>query len=647
MKKPAARFAHKVLVLVLSLILITGIGVAAASAIQLRRELFAREYSSAFTVYLAACNYLSAHYKSKGDRFVRSSLDFVLSEKFLRLEGSASELITHQPAALVVYDADGFLLYEYSADHRSFAAGRIPPEERPTTYSKRYDRASRQVIVAGPLSQDGKIPGTVTIWFPSTIERDIRAMLVQTAAILGGVCVVAMLMGVVFSSRVVRPITELTLAARRAQAGDLNQHVAVSTQDEIGDLARTFNLMMDSLVRRMSLMHRLQEWTVRISKQFDLDRLYVTVAEMFEVMAQSGFSRLYMDRGTGLKLERECGHPTAGRTGMAQRAFDSGRIQYLGRDGEIREEPVEPVEVAFPLVAGAKKVGAMHLGGRVGGGVYDEETLTTLSTLALHTATAMDNAVLYRELAERERVQREMQWARQIQRGLLPRAQPEVAGYEVAAVSEPALEVGGDYFDYLPVEGAWQFLVGDVSGKGVPAAIIMSIVRSLIHTHAEFASRPAEILRRVNRNLSPDVEAEMFVTMAGIQLNPGSHEITVVRAGHEPVLVLKADGRIARIAPGGAALALVDVAEFDSAIEEATAHLDAGDTVVMYTDGVTEAQNPDGEEFGAARLEALLSRYAGCAAGDLVNGIVQDVGRFVGGRAQYDDITVLAVRRSA
>ena len=644
------RFGHKITLLIVAMILLTGLSITGVSAYQFRRELYRHEYSGAFTVYMAAVNYLTGHYKSKGDRFVRSSLDFVLRQKFLRLEGTAGEMITHHPSALVIYDADGNLQYEYAANGPREAPGQLPPAMLPTSYERSYDPQARMLRVAGPISQDGSVPGSVIMLFPSNIEEDVRKLYVRSYLTMLLVCLGAMAVSFVFSRRALAPIEALTRAARKVHDGDLDQQVPVSTRDEIGMLTDTFNQMVAAVVRRMSLMHRTQEWTVRISQQFDVERLYDSLTEMFEHMAGASFSRLYVqvapERPLEMVRERSSGTPHP-RTGMAQRAFDSGLAQYRGRDGAAGTRPGEPMELALPLTNGSKRLGAIHLGPRNPEICYDDGTMTTLETLAQHAAMAVDNALMYRELAEKERFQQEMKWAREIQRSLLPRSLPRITGYEIYGVSVSAQEVGGDYYDFVPTgAGRWDFVIGDVSGKGVPAALIMSIVRSLIHTYVELSDSPRDVLMRVNRSLSPDLEAEMFVTVAAMGLDPVRHRARVVRAGHEPVVVLRRSGEVLRLEPRGAALGLVDVPSFERSIEESELEIQPNDTLLMYTDGITETRSRDREEFGYDRIERLAVEHAGRPLKDMVDALIQEVARFAQGQPQHDDITVVALRRN-
>ncbi|MCO5044389.1 MAG: SpoIIE family protein phosphatase [Verrucomicrobia bacterium] len=642
------RFAHKILLHSFALILAAGLGITLVTAHQFQTHLYAREFDSAFTAYLAGVNYLAAHYKTKDSRFVRSTLNFVLHEKFLRMEGPDYPVVSHQPKALWVYDPDGHLLYEYSTDPALTAMARLAPADFPVRFQQGYRKESRMIRMAGPLSTDGSVPGFVVMYFPSEIEAESRALYRQSFTVMGLICLIAIVLSYLFARRALRPIEALTRAARKVHDGDLEQQVPVTTNDEIGLLGETFNEMISSLVRRIALMHRLQEWTVRISKQFESEDLFEDLVEMFCRMTQASFVRLYISQpaGTPVRLAGERGIRAGGeRTGMARRAYETGRSQYRVADGVISEEGAHAQEMAVALAVGSKRWGAIHLGPRAKGELYTEETIGMVETLARHTAMAIENTQLYEAEAERDRVQQEMKWARDIQQSLLPRIMPEVSGYQIFGVSVSALEVGGDYFDIVPIGDQWSCIIGDVSGKGVPAAMIMSIVRSLIHTYSEMASDPREVICRVNRKLTPDLEAEMFVTLSALTFDPVSHRATVVRAGHEPFFLVRANGELERLQPPGTAMGLTDVPLFEELLETTSIAFDPGDVLVLFTDGITEAQNREGVELGYDRFAAMAQAHAKLPVPEMVAALVKDVQDFIGGAAQADDITLLVIRR--
>lgn len=646
-------FARKVTLIVTVMIALSGVCITGAAAYQFRQELYSQEFSAAFTVYLAAANYLSAHYKTHRSTFLRKSLDFVLEKKFLQLEGEQGERITHRPSRLSVYNGSGILVYEYSVDGTYTSPTLVMKQDLPVRYREAYDSKTKTIKVAGLISPDGDVPGFVFITFPSDIQRKTAMLFGNMAIVMLAVMLIAIALSSWMTSHSLAPVQSLIQAAKRVRRGDLDQHVIIAGEDEIGLLAQTFNDMVGSLGRRIALMHRMQEWTMELSRIFDPRNLYNSFMDMCIALAPAEAFRLYVYDEKAARYEMVVSHeggsePSERRDSLVERAGRDGRARFLDKDGNDMPHPDGPVEIAIPLVAGNKPVGAMWIGKPAEGVHYDDETITILQTMAQHAAAAIENVKLYSELSEKERYEREMALARQIQAGMLPTEVPEIAGYDVHALCRPAFEVGGDYYDYVPVgDDRWYIVTGDVSGKGVPAAMIVSIVRTLIHTCVQFESSIAQALRWVNRNLSPDLKSDMFVTLAVAVLTPTRAGVRVLRAGHEPALLIRGSGKVEPIAPTGTALGLLDVKSFDNLLAEMDVKMEAGDVLLMYTDGVTEARNRDDDEFGAERLMQAAARCAGKTAEETVGAILAFVDAFTEKQVQHDDITLVAVRKTA
>lgn len=646
--RPRLKFTTKILLLGISLIVLTAAALTTVNAFQFREGLYEREFTSAFTVYLAGLNYLTAHYKANRERFVRSSLDFVFDKKFMRIEGAPEQYTAHLPREIRVYDGDGRLIYAFSPGQRATNAPAVlEAGRRDGGYHRDYLRERAQLRITGPLARDGSLPGFIDMIFPTTIPQEMRAFYAQSLAVFGGVSLGAILLSLVFARRVLRPIEILTRAAQRIHEGDLDQRVQIGTTDEIGLLGETFNQMISSLVRRIALMHRMQEWTVRISKQFDPGALYENLAEMFEKMTHAGSVALYEPpAGAGFRAASARGAMDPARSAeLARMAHEKGCTLYRNTSGGIGETAESPLELAVPLTVGGKRLGAVYLGPREDGLIYPDETLTIVQTLAQHAAMAIENALLYQEIAQRERVQQEMRWAREIQETLLPRRMPEIAGYELAGLSLPALEVGGDYYDVVQTDGIWHCIVGDVSGKGVPAALIMSIVRSLIHTYSEMTVDPAAILARVNRKLSPDLESQMFVTVASATIHGQGGRICILRAGHEPLLWIRAGAEAEWLQPPGTALGLTDADTFEYLLQPQEVSLAPGEVVIMFTDGVTESRNALQEELGYDRIKSWATEFSSLSASAIAESLVSRVKEFSNGAPQLDDITLLIIKR--
>jgi serine phosphatase RsbU (regulator of sigma subunit)/HAMP domain-containing protein len=465
------------------------------------------------------------------------------------------------------------------------------------------------------------------------------------------VFLVAAALAWIFARHALAPVEALTRAAHRVHHGELDQEVAVTTDDEIGELATTFNEMVASVSRRITLLHRIQEWTVKIGKELESERLYGTLVAMFSLMSGARTCRLYIyndaDGKLESRMERGGSHlPPPDDDTLAKQAFEERWVQYMTDKGAVTDDFTKGRQIAIPLLTGDRRIGVIRIGAKPDRTAYDEETLTILQTLAQHASVAADNAHLYEELAEKERIEQEMRWARRIQQSMLPRETPSLPGYEVAGKSLPAREVGGDYFDFMTTDGlSWYMVVADVSGKGVPAALIMSIVRSLLHTFTELETTPGEVLTRVNRKLSNDLEPDMFVTTAAVLLDPMQHTVSIARGGHEPIIIRRADGSTERVEPQGAALGLLDVDLFEHALENYETPIAEHEVIVLYTDGVTEARNAAGEEFGIDRLETIVREKGDLPAAELLEQIKAEVLAFASGVMQHDDITLVVLRR--
>lgn len=237
----------------------------------------------------------------------------------------------------------------------------------------------------------------------------------------------------------------------------------------------------------------------------------------------------------------------------------------------------------------------------------------------------------------------EMRAAADIQSAMLPSgaACRPLPGLALAAAMAPARHVGGDFYDYFPIDGRrLAVAVGDVSGKGVPAALFMAIAKTVLRTVARSGGSAAEILAATNAALCEDNAEAMFVTVALAIVDSGTGEADIASAGHEEVYLVSGGGRVGKMAPLGPALGLFPSADFQSRRQR----LAPGDWLVIATDGVTEAFSASGEVFGNDRLEARISDFAAADPGDLIAGIAETIGAFAQGVAQSDDLTGLALK---
>jgi sigma-B regulation protein RsbU (phosphoserine phosphatase) len=323
--------------------------------------------------------------------------------------------------------------------------------------------------------------------------------------------------------------------------------------------------------------------------------------------------------------------------------------------------------LALPLLAKGEILGIMIVdyAGPAGDRFtqrFTERWMGFLSGIAGQAAMAVENARLLREAAEQERMRQELQVARQIQVSFLPECCPEVPGWQLAAIWRAARQVGGDFYDFIPIYdgsepapspdsplggplgGPLGLVIADVADKGVPAALFMALSRTLMRTVAIDGRSPAAAVARTNELILSDARTDLFVTLFYAVLQPDSGQLTFVNAGHmPPVLVRAADGSTQELHTPGMALGVLEQAEF----QEDVVCVEPGDAVILYTDGITEASNAERELFGRRRLADVVSAHRHASADGMARAIDAAVAEFVGDAPQSDDFTLLVARREA
>jgi serine phosphatase RsbU (regulator of sigma subunit) len=278
------------------------------------------------------------------------------------------------------------------------------------------------------------------------------------------------------------------------------------------------------------------------------------------------------------------------------------------------------------------------------------EALPSVTALANQLAAALENARLHQVALARERLERELVLARGIQTSFLPAGVPDVAGWTFAASLEPARHVSGDFYDFIPLSGdRLGVLIADVADKGMPAALYMALSRTLIRAHApEHADNPAACLLAANDQILTDTQADSFVTVFYGIVNPATGEMQFTNADHNPPYLCRQSGVTADAAPTplratGMPLGILPGVELGNGC----VHLTPGDYVVLYTDGVTEAQDQVHNEFGKDRLLAEITRRDGDSVQAVHRRIHEAVGKFVGDAPQFDDLTLMVMAREA
>jgi len=263
-----------------------------------------------------------------------------------------------------------------------------------------------------------------------------------------------------------------------------------------------------------------------------------------------------------------------------------------------------------------------------------------LLQLAGEAEPATEAPRLYRELLERAMQKHELRIAADIQRALLPQSCYMGTGFEVAATSIPCRAIGGDFFDYFTLsDGAFSFVLGDVAGKGPPAALLASMLQGIFTTNAHGDNTPAKVISHANDALMRRGVEARFATVLYASLSTDGR-LTYCNAGHNPPLLIGKRG-VLRLETGGMVVGL-----FEHAFDEQTLQLEPDDLLVAYSDGVTEARNPDGEEFGEERLLACVRDNCNLAPSELLQCVFNAVNQFSAGATQADDLTLLVLRFS-
>ena len=273
---------------------------------------------------------------------------------------------------------------------------------------------------------------------------------------------------------------------------------------------------------------------------------------------------------------------------------------------------------------------------------FKEEHLDILTTLASVASIRVENASLLDERINRERMERELELATEIQQRFQPSGPPNVEGYDFQGISFSCYEIGGDYYDFIERhDGKMLVALGDVSGKGTAAALLMSSLHAAIHAQVAAKTSLDQIVVLINKYLTENTPANRFITLFIAELDPLTGEITFINAGHNPPLICRADGTLELLESGGLPLGLMGFAEYESG----QAQIGSGDVLFIYSDGVSEANNLAEDEFGMERLKDVIRANVGRSANGIRDKVESALSDFTGTAAPNDDITLVIVKK--
>ena len=343
--------------------------------------------------------------------------------------------------------------------------------------------------------------------------------------------------------------------------------------------------------------------------------------------------------------------------GMIGRVWQSGQPVYLNEFSEapelakLRDSAFGTASVmAASLSYGKQDLGVLAIANGPMGAPFSQGDFVVFKSIAEQSAFALYNAIIYSMANEKKRLDHDLEIARDIQRILLPAEAPAINGFEISGINVPARQVSGDYFDYIHVDDErLGVAIADVSGKGVPASLIMAICRSVLRSEAARNPSPADVLQKVNRQLYPDIKEDMFISMAYLILDHGNNGngVTLARAGHDaPLLYKRQSQSVTPIKPPGMVVGIDSGNVFDRITGDFAVPLERDDCLVLYTDGVTEALDAEGNEFGLERTIQSVRASATDGAQAIVKQVINDVRNFTGSHPQNDDITLIAIRKT-
>jgi sigma-B regulation protein RsbU (phosphoserine phosphatase) len=448
---------------------------------------------------------------------------------------------------------------------------------------------------------------------------------------------------------------ENSVEAGAFSAADLDLMTALANQSAIAiENARLFC----SVREQVDSLRVLHDITADLTSTLDLQRVLTGCLERVQQLLGTKAGSIMMLEGEELVFKVAIGEKAAEvrpfrfpRTqGVAGWVATTGRSTYTNDvhadsryTGMVDRQTgfVTQMLMAAPLVVRERVIGVLEVFNKPGG--FNDGDMSLLSTIAASAAIAIENARLYEVAVEKGRLEQELRVARQVQANLIPRQTPHIPGWEFAARWQSALEVSGDFYDFIVREDApLGIVIGDVADKGMAAALFMTLTRTNVRASVGMEYSPFESIRRANALVCADATDGMFVTLCYAQLDPQRAELTYVNAGHPAPLHFRAAlGELSELAGHSIPLGIDDTVPYS----QESVLLDTDDIVVFYTDGVTDALNSDGEEFGKARLLHVV-RDQCLRSGDKVHlAIDRALSDFMGGTPAADDATFVVLRR--
>ena len=421
------------------------------------------------------------------------------------------------------------------------------------------------------------------------------------------------------------PLPGLTTTDKLRMLLDITKKISRSL-----DLQEVLNLVMDTLDSLIPY----DAAGIFVVKCVDKSR----VAEgeepcVFQSEAVRGYD---IDELTNLHLK--LGEGLIGQVALTSEPITSPDVRknpnYINARSETRSEMVAPI-ISNTEVIGVFDLESDELN------AYSDDDLDVLMLLASQVAIIIEKVMLHEQLIEKQRLEGQLEVARQVQLELLPPRDPQLEGYDISAYNFPTEEVSGDYYDWVRIyDDQIGLVIADVSGKGVPAALLMAFLRASLRAATHIGYAPHISMAKVNYLLWESIERNQFVTAFYATLDVTNKTLTYTNAGHNPPVLLKGNGDLRFIDRGSIPLGMFR----DTRYHEYYLTTEPGDVLMLYTDGATEAQNPEGEEFGRDRLAKAVKTNRQLGASELIKAVHEEVLEWTDGRGATDDVTFFVIK---
>jgi serine phosphatase RsbU (regulator of sigma subunit)/HAMP domain-containing protein len=501
-----------------------------------------------------------------------------------------------------------------------------------------------------------RVLGSVNVGF-SVIEINdrLREHVVYVMILSTFFLIIFISISILFSRKLTGPLEKLTQAMRKINEGNLDEKVEPETNDEIGQLSSSFNIMVEGLKERQIIDHLGHA----LSATFQFTKLTTLIRDSLRNAIGAKSVRLYLrDQEIGLTFN-EITNPENMNEHFSPIHLTANVEKYIRDEPNgfmihdttveimtaLNHSPDAEPGLIMPMMVKDQLFGLLFFSLSDQKVSFSEKERKFAATLSAQVALAMENSVLYDQLREQERIKRELEIAREVQQQLLPGEMPIFEGFSIEGICRSAFEVGGDYYDFFPLsENQLGIVIADVSGKGTSASFYMAELKGIMMQLSSDVRSPKSLLIDLNQKLFGNIDKQAFISMIYGIIDSSTKTFAFARAGHNSVLKLDQNGDYSFLTPGGIGLGLDSGNKFIENLEETIIPLENGDLLVFYTDGITEAMNDLKEEYGEERLLQICLKNNARTVTEIQTDILDSVDNFLGSCQPHDDQTMIIIK---